>query len=437
VSLPEFDLVVVGGRPAGASLGARLGTRGLRVLVVDRATFPSEPEVPSCPIMYPSAVALLDEIGFAESAYRHAATQIRTGVIGFEGYFRATLRMPSVQGRDYLYGFDRARFDAALWNHLGTIPNVTRRSGFGVTELLRDDHGAVVGIIGGEKGSPSEQIRARLGVVGADGRHSLVARKAGATVVEDRDEHTSTIHFAEWEHLAPATSTGEPVLQIVSTGRGGNALFFPSSEGRVHVAWQMRSDRAHTGGDAAAYYESHLRALPTVERRLAGAHQIGPLLGVKRIANRYRVHGGPGWVLVGDAVHHKDPLDGQGIRDALIESRALADLISEVHEGRLTWAAMLPRYREAIVDATREMFEATMERLARDLYTDIPPLIIRTLARWSLTDPEYQRRFLLFLARAVPPSGFRTRGLMAGVIARGLARDMRDLIKPKRADEAR
>lgn len=38
----EFDVAIVGGRCAGATLGAMLAQRGLRVCVLDKATFPSE-----------------------------------------------------------------------------------------------------------------------------------------------------------------------------------------------------------------------------------------------------------------------------------------------------------------------------------------------------------------------------------------------------------
>jgi 2-polyprenyl-6-methoxyphenol hydroxylase-like FAD-dependent oxidoreductase len=218
------------------------------------------------------------------------------------------------------------------------------------------------------------------------------------------------------------------VLQIVSTGRGRNVLFFPSAEGRINIATHSRSDRVQTGGDAQAYYLAQLRSLATVQRRIAGARQLGPLLGVRRIANRYLEAGGPGWVLVGDALHHKDPVDGQGIYDALVEARHLATLLGEHAHDRIGWDDMLARYHRATVAATHRMFEATMERLKRDLYTDLPPLMIKTLARWSLQDPEYQRRFLLVLARAMPPDGWRTPAFMARVAARGLLRDLRALL---------
>lgn len=427
---------MVGGRPAGASLAARLGARGLSVLVVDKAEFPSHPEVPSCPLMYAGAVQLFDEIGFGEADYAAATTRIRKGVVGFEGYFQVTLEVPKVHGRDYLYGFDRGRFDHALWNHLGRFPSVERRSGFAVTNLLRDGAGRVVGIEGAPKGGGTERFGARLAVVGADGRHSLIARRAGARIIEDQAACTSTIHFAEWAGLAPVTPDGEPALHIVSTGQGRNVLFFPSCDGRVSVATHVRTDRATVGGDPSAYYLGQLRSLASVRKRLDGAQQVGPLLGVRRIANRYREPGGPGWVLVGDAVHHKDPIDGQGIYDALIEARCLAALLVALHEQRLGWHALLDRYRRAVMDETHQMFQATMKRLVRDLYSDHPPLMIQTVLRWALEDPEYQRRFLLFLTRTLPPERFRTPSLMAAVIARGMMRDLRRQFHRTRTGEA-
>ncbi|HSK00687.1 MAG TPA: NAD(P)/FAD-dependent oxidoreductase [Kofleriaceae bacterium] len=430
---PRYDVVVVGGRPAGASLAARLGARGLTVLVVDKAELPSAPEVPSCPVIYSGSMAMLDEIGLHEDAYRAAVTRIRTFVLGFEGHFHAVFPIPMTRGRDYAYGFDRARFDHVLWDHLARFPSVTCRAGFAVSDVVRDPAGRVVGIEGAAKGGPRERIVARLAVVGADGRHSLVARKVRARVVEEQAARTSTIHFAEWEGLAPATPDGAAAIQVVATGRGKNVLFFPSRESRVAIVTQLRADRADTGGDPQGYYLSHLRSLEAVRRRIEGARQAGPLSGVRRVANRYREHGGPGWVLVGDALHHKDPLDGQGIYDALIEARHLADLLVEHHEGRTSWEALLERYRRAVLAETHGMFELTMARLGRELYSEPPVPIIRTLIRWTIQDPAYQRRFLQMLARDLPADRWTPRSFMAGVVARGLARDLGGLLRRERA----
>ena len=69
---------------------------------------------------------------------------------------------------------------------------------------------------------------------------------------------------------------------------------------------------------------------------------------MKRIGNRYLTHGGEGWLLVGDALHHKDPVDGQGIYDALVEAKRLAELLVLERAGELDAAALVNRYGEAI-----------------------------------------------------------------------------------------
>lgn len=416
----QFDVVVVGGRVAGAALAARLARDGMTVLVLDKSSFATRPEVPSCPIMYAAAMAQLDELGFTEDKYAHATTRIEDGIIAFEGHFSANLRMPSSHGRAYLYGLDRALFDAALWQHLQSFPTVTCRESLAVTDVIREA-ATVTGVVA----SNGERFLARYCVVAADGRHSFLARKLNAKVIEDQARYTSTIHFAEWENVAPALASGKPTLHIVNTGRGENALFFPSAAGRINVAIQIRSDRADIAGDAEAYYQRHLDAIPTVRARLKHARRVGPLLGVRRIANRYREAGGAGWVLVGDALYHKDPLDGQGIYDALVSGRILSQLLGQVRAGTLSWTALLARYRAEVHEATHPMFEQTMSRLERDLYDDPSPRKIDTVMRWALTDPVYQRQFLLFLARGIAPQKFRTPRLLAGVIARGLMRDLR------------
>jgi flavin-dependent dehydrogenase len=418
-----YDFIIVGGRPAGVSLALRLGRGGASVLVLDKASFPSPPEVPSCPILYPKAMSLLDELGFTEDTYASAATKLRGGVVDFEPHFQATMKAPEVFGRDYLYGFDRALFDEILWKGLAGQPNIEARSGFRVQELLRDETGRVVGVSGSGEGGAPEALRARLCVVGADGRHSFVARKAGARVLDDRPQ-TSTVHFAEWEGLGPLGDRKDPVIHIVTRGRGGSVLFFPSANGRVSIATHVRSDRADTKGDAEGYYMRHLQSYEAVQKRLHGAKRVGPLLGVKQVANRYLEHGGAGWVLVGDAVHHKDPVDGQGVYDALIESKRLAEILLSLKEGKLSWDGALTAYKKALMEETGPMFEATMKRLSRELYEEPPTLLVKTLLRWMMQDPEYHERFFFFLSRAIPPENWLSPGLIARCALRGVRRDL-------------
>lgn len=421
----DFDVVIVGGRPAGASLAARLGARGARVLVVDRAELRSHPAVPSCPVVYPSSMRLLDELGMKEAEYGEVSGRCRRLAIKFHTHFEASFNLPVMFGRDYVYGIDRAHFDHALWAHLARFPSVTTRRGFAFQDLVRDEGGAVIGIEGQQGDGPKETIRARC-VVGADGRFSQVARRAGAKVLDDYPDHTSTAYYADWEGLDFPDKDDRPAY-IYATGRGTNVMMFPMPHGRISVCTHMRADRVDIQGDAEGFYNGVLQRYGWVKRRLTAARQVSPVVGIKRIGNRYMEAGGAGWVLVGDALHHKDPVDGQGIYDALIEAKVLDEELAPFLAGERAFAPSVTAYRRRVDEATRPMFLATMDRLKRELYEEPPTILIKTLVRWMMTDPEYQSRFARFLGRDIAPETWMTPALMRACAARGVIRDLREL----------
>lgn len=421
----SYDVVIVGGRPAGASLALRLHKAGLRVVVLDKSTFPSLPPVPSNPVLYAPAMTLLDEIGLSEADYADASTVVRNAVMEFTGRFRAEFVVPAVGGRDYVRGLDRKAFDERLWKLLQK--SVEAIDGFGVSGVVVEG-GRVVGVRGSRAGGAEEEFRAAVAVVGADGRHSAVARFVDAKVTLEQAAHTSTVHLAEWTGLAPVSTRAGEALHIVATGRGKNVLFFPSAGGRISVCTHMRSDRADVGGDVEGFYLRQIEALPEVRARLQGATRVSEVLGLKKVQNLYRTPGGPGWFLVGDALHCKDPVDGQGICDALLEAKLLAAWIVKRKAGDVDEAAAVDGYGADVERDTGPMFRATMKRLANELYDEPPELVLRTLIRWMLTDPGYQDRFLRFLSRDIDPTTWLTPGVVLGAVARGVSRDLKSAV---------
>lgn len=417
-----YDVIIVGGRPAGAALAVRLGEQGRRVLLVDRARFPSLPTVPSAPALHMGTLALLDEIGVPESAYAAGAQRFEDYVIRFGSWFDVHIRMPEVHGRAYGLYIERPAFDLAVWERAGAFPTVERREGFSVEGLLRDDAGRVVGVEGHTAGGETERISARW-LVGADGRFSAVARMAGAKVLENHDDKASTVYFAEWDGIAPRAPGLSRELEVYTDARGTDILFFPLPGGRTCVTLHQRADRVDIAGDADAYYRKVVATYPWFAERFADARVVSRLLGLKKIANGYREASGAGWALVGDALHFKDPVDGQGIYDALVTGKILAEeLGAALDAGR----DAIPAYGPRVDDATRPMFEATLGRLATELYGPPPNAAVATVLRWLLTDPAYKERLFRFLGRdpAVDPRRWRPVGFVLGCLARGLGRDV-------------
>jgi 2-polyprenyl-6-methoxyphenol hydroxylase-like FAD-dependent oxidoreductase len=376
--------------------------------------------VPSSPVIYPSAMKVLDDMGIPEASY--AGAPLKDLSFQMADYFHTVLPVPEMFGRTYVYGLDRRYFDEVLWRNVGRYASVEQRQGFAVVDLLRDDEGRVSGVIGRERGGTDQRITARC-VVGADGRFSFVARKVGARVIEEEAECVSTVYFAEWENVAPFRE-GLNGAHIHTTAKGLDVLFFPMPGDRWSINTHHRADRVVVDGDPMGYYMGVLDSLPDVARRIAGARRISPLVGVKRVGNGYRESSGPGWALAGDAVHYKDPVDGQGIYDALVGARALAGALDSWLAGKRSWTDAMADYKEGLYAETHAMFLETIGRLRRELYEEPPPFIARTLIRWMMTDPAYQKRFLQFLGRELPAKGWLSKRLVGGAILRGIGRDL-------------
>jgi 2-polyprenyl-6-methoxyphenol hydroxylase-like FAD-dependent oxidoreductase len=412
-----YDVAIVGGRPAGASLALRLGAAGLRVLVLDRADFPSRPAV-SAPFLLPHALMLLDELGLDERAYAADTPRLHRFVLEFAGYFRTQLSFDEpVGGRTHFYAIDRARLDLCLWQALARYPNVTTRSGAHFVAVSRDADGSVNGVR--VRQAEGEQVLQARAVIGADGRNSAVATAVGARQLLERTDAETSLYYSHWRDVAAYEAGAGELAHIHTSCDGFSFVFMPSADGETMVVAQGRSDRyLALQGSPQEVYLRLLQARPRVWRRLQNARQVSALSGIKHMGNAFRQPFGPGWALVGDAYHQKDSLDAQGIYDALLGAKLLAAQLIAWHQGR-AWPEALAVYEASAWSAFKPMFDATMERVKRELYAEPPPVVIRSLLRYVLTDPEYSRRFMRVATRTLAPEQLLPPRVLLRLAARG------------------
>jgi flavin-dependent dehydrogenase len=428
-----YDVVIVGGRPAGASLALRLGAAGLRVLIVEQASFPSRPAV-SAAFVLPHTLALLDELQLDEREYAAATPQLRRFVLEFADYFRTELRFEEPLGeRSYCYAIDRARLDTCLWRALARCPSVTAWSAsrFVSVELAAD--GGVHKLQISHEGA-LHTVAARA-LIGADGRYSPVAAAVGARVLLERTDAETSLFYAHWRGVADYAPGVDDAAHIHAGCDGFSFVFMPSADGETMVVAQGRSDLylAQPGSPQEVYLRL-LQARPLVARRLHGATQIGGLSGIKHMGNKFRQPFGPGWALVGDAYHQKDSLDAQGIYDALLSAKLLAQALIAWQRGQ-AWQEALAGYEAAAWAALKPMFDATMERVKREIYAIPPPAIARTLLRYVLTHPDYARRFARVVTRRLAPDQLLPPPRLLALAAAGaVRRAKRKLLQPHAHD---
>ena len=174
--MPNYDVIVVGARAAGASTAMLLARRGARVLVVERSSYGSD--TLSTHALMRGGVRQLHRWGLLEKVALATPTISRTI---FEFGDSTVVAAPRVESlADNLFAPRRTVLDPILVDAARDAGAEVRFNTV-VSSLIRDNSGRVGGVeVVAGKGS-RESITADL-VVGADGLRSFVARQVGAPV---------------------------------------------------------------------------------------------------------------------------------------------------------------------------------------------------------------------------------------------------------------
>jgi flavin-dependent dehydrogenase len=399
-----YDVIVVGARVAGAATAMLLARRGVRVLVVDRDSFPSD-TLSTHQVQLPGVArlarwGLLDKlVASGAPATRHV--RFDTGAHVLAG------RYPPHEGVDALYSPRRTVLDALLVD-AAREAGAEVREGFHVDEVLVAD-GRAVGVRGHTTHGQPVTETARV-VVGADGKHSLVARAMSARTGREVPARTVAC-YAYWADVPAAGG------EIYSRRRRAVGAW-PTNDGLLltYVAWpvdELDAFRRDIEGNLLATLD---QAGDLGERVRAG-RRVERIRTTPDTPNVVRHPYGPGWVLVGDAGLVLDPITGQGIGNAFRDAELVADAIADGLDGG-DLDARLAGYAKARDAATLPMFEFTVDLAALAPAGVEQQVLFAALA----AKPSEVDRFLSVLAGAVPLPEFQAPGNMVRLIGwRGMA----------------
>jgi flavin-dependent dehydrogenase len=314
MSVHDYDVVIVGARCAGAPLATLLARSGLRVAVLEQAVFPRD--TLSSHVIQADAVRFLERLGVlpevqATGARIMRAVDLRLEDVHVGGSYPGDGGAICVRRfvLDPILAAAAERAGAELW--MGTR----------ATSLVRVG-GRVAGVRAVRDGQELE-LRARL-VVGADGRRSLVAAEVGARRYHVL-ENTRAYYWSFFEH---ADQAGVPTFALHRWGDrfvfGGPADHDLYIVGISPEAGELEAFRR----DLRGAFMDHVASCAPIAERLTAARMATKVFGIKRYTTYFRESAGPGWALLGDAGHFKDPAIGRGIGDAFAQAERLASAIA-------------------------------------------------------------------------------------------------------------
>ncbi len=335
----RYDVVIVGGRAAGASTALLLARAGVRVLVIERSSYGSD--TLSTHALMPTGIEHLQRWGLIDQV---SATAPAVGRTVFEfGQRSVSVDLGANDDVSRLYAPRRTELDSILVDAAqqagAEFVFNARVVGLGKASDGRVEHVDFEAQHGIRWTVPADLV------VGADGLRSFVARQVNAPVVRESDHFLASIYT----YVRGADLPNNDYL--FSYGNGAIAGSVPTS-GDLHCVFVNLDPSQFRTAARANLFALFERTLQNVSPRLATAARAGAVVGPLRSfpghRGQFRQSYGPGWALVGDAGYFIDPAVAHGMSDALRDAELLATAIVDDD---------LPRYQRVRDEASLPLFE--------------------------------------------------------------------------------
>jgi len=359
----RVDVVVIGGGPGGASAATVLAEKGLRVLVLERESFPRYHVGES---LLPALWELWDRLGV--TAQIEAADFVVKQGISFgmfndpEDVVLLTGEYPAYFPRSYTYHVDRARFDSVLLDN-ARRKGAEVREGWTVADVVLQA-GWVTGVLAAPNGEAPRRISAQV-VVDASGRDCLVARRMGWRRPDPALNKVA--HYTQFaggysrdirELLSAVDRIPGSTTTDVHTIDGGWLWYIPLRADTVSVGAVLDARLAcQLAGDREAVFERALTGCSKVRAWLEGARRTMPVQTVSGISYINEHFVGNGFVLVGDASMFVDPIFSAGVTLAIRGGVYAADCILDAFQHCDFSAARLKPYESRIRQPMDRIFQ--------------------------------------------------------------------------------
>jgi 2-polyprenyl-6-methoxyphenol hydroxylase-like FAD-dependent oxidoreductase len=397
-----WDAIVVGGRCAGSPTAMLLARRGYRVLLVDSAQFPSD--TLSTHQLHPPGVEALERWGVLERLVATRCPAISKYTFDFGPF--ALSGSPGTAVMPFAYGPRRTVLDQLLLD-AASQAGVEVRQGFTVDDLTTEA-GRVTGIRG-HAGGKQVTESARV-VIGADGRHSLVAKQVQPAQYHERPK----VQVSYYAYFSDLPTDGFETYMRDYVGWAA----IPTHEGLtvLIVARPIADFDAIRQNIEGRYFEA-FRIVPAFAERVRRAKRQSQFFGAS-VEGYFRKPFGAGWALVGDAGYNKDFIPAMGISDAFRDAELCAQALDSAFSGAKSFDDALLIYQQTRDEHSLPMYEFTYQiaPLAP------PPRAFQELLHAVHSDPRETARFIHMTSGVLSPAVFFSQQSVQGILAGAGAR---------------
>ena len=346
----RYDAIVVGARCAGSPTAMLLARKGYQVLLLDKATFPSD--TMSTHHVHPPGVAALERWGLLKRLEATGCPPVETYSFDF-GPLTITGSPRPIDGVARGYCPRRTVLDQILVD-AAVEAGAELRERFTVDEIVASD-GTVTGTRGHEKQGAAVTERAKV-VIGADGRHSLVAKTVKPQHYNERRSRLA-MYYAYWSGLPVG---GFDTTIRAENRRGWAAIPTHDDLTVLPFGWPVEEFRANRK-DIEGNFFAAVEFAPEFAERVRAAKRESKFIGSADLPGYFRKPFGPGWALLGDAGYHKNPITAMGINDAFRDAELVVGALDDAFSGRRSYEDGMTEYQRARDREALPVYEFTDE----------------------------------------------------------------------------
>ncbi len=340
----NYDVCVVGGGPAGATVATFLQRAGHRCVILERSTFPRYHIGES---LIPHTFGTLERLGLlpklrgSHFPEKHSVRFVSPdGTESSPFYFSETI--PGERSRTWQV--ERSEFDQICLDN-ARESGVEVRMETGVEEVLFQN-GKAVGVRVHSEDHERYEIRSRV-VVDASGFATIIGSQLKIKERIPELNKASIWSYYRGGKRLPGIDAGETTIFMIE--QRGWFWYIPLPDDTVSVGVVASPDYLFDESEKFdTVFEREVKRCRPLLERLEGAEQTGPVRGMRRLAHRNQRIAGDGWIMIGDAAAFLDPIYSSGLFLALTSAELAADSVSAALRADDLSAAQLGKFTGAL-----------------------------------------------------------------------------------------
>lgn len=391
----EFDVIVIGGGPAGSTFSTLLREKGHNVLLLEKDHHPRFHIGES---LLPMTLPIFEKLVVSEQVKE-------IGILKYGAEFNSQLENNKSEtfyfdfaldrGHPHAYGVRRSEFDEILFRN-AIDKGVDCREGTRVSNVVFNPDNTVT-VTAITKDGQTLQLACQF-LVDASGRESLLSRRK--KLKKKSKKHNSAAIFGHFENVVRRSGKDEGNISIYWFEHGWFWMI-PLKDGTMSVGAVCFPEYLKTRDCPPDDFLQHtINMAPEVAERMKDSTQVGEVRATGNFTySSSRMFGKPGenYLLIGDAYAFIDPVFSSGVHIAMSGAVSAAEIIdaclmkpensqnllkqykSKIDDALKTFSWLIHRFNSPVIHklfmAPGNNFriqEGIISLLAGDLYRDTP-----------------------------------------------------------------